>query len=455
MFVWCLALCSIPGSWGSSSSSVSLASPATAAVATLPSTESNTIAVAPSPNLVVQFASYVKHSVVKTVDGCGQLWKNHGRCNDIRQKLSVHREAVKLEWEGESGSLSTPQKVRLKTLMGGISYEEYVFLQKGKEDRSKVFNLMFLMWGAPRFLPYALMFNPDMLPSPFRDTTAVAGESMWATQSRERSTAVIQALLKIERDARVTPALAKLNIFGKKKQEASKQQLLHVIDTMATTLVSPLPPRAGAEQLLRQLHPHLYREDADFTRAEQRLCHVPKSLVEAMSGLLSGGNLGVLAALQPNFLTRGRVVGHLRKVADSDDFLLTTSTNLTSIPKRYLQEACSERFLGVVGRSTDDLRHQLDDWLVLNTPDTATEGQPPLYYNANVARLALMGYYSCWAARDAQSALRLPRLLFAPRTISTAAARSSHSRAESTSTTAVIDDVDDADSNPLRRFMKR
>jgi LETM1-like protein len=470
-FLWVAFLASVTVSNASStpavfsSSSKSLAVPSTSALlsdedgagfsmATASIHEPQSPTSASSGNVVVQLVGYVKTSIVKTVDGCGQLWRNHGRCNDIRKKIQSHRDGIKIGWEDEASTpLSQAQKERLKTLVGGISYEEYIFLQQGKDDRSKVMNLMFLMWGAPRFLPYALMFNPDMLPSPFRERAT--GESVWVTQSRERSTAVVQALLNLERDARVTPALAKLNFLGKKKQEEAKVQLLRVIDDMAHLLSSPLRPPAGAAQLLAQLKTSLYRDESDFTRAEKRLCHVPKSLVQGINGVLNGGTGGILAAVQPNFLTRGRVIGHILKVAESDDFLITNHMNLTHIPKRFLQEACSERLMGVLGLSTDELRQQLGDWLSLNTP---VEGAGA-HYNDNVARLALMGYYSCWAARGDQAALRLAPLLYQPPLHPRARGESARSSAALTSSTVPTagnkGDSEDTLSSKLKKPLQR
>jgi hypothetical protein len=371
-------------------------------------------------NVVAQLAGYVRDSVAKTADGCGQLWRNHGRCNDIRGKVAAHREKVRLAWEeegdddgdetaGGASSLTPRQKSdRLKTLVGGISYEEFVFLQRGKDDRSKVFNLLFLMWGAPRFLPYALMFNPEMLPSPFRE--ASTGDAVWTSLSRGRSAAVVRALLDLESEAhRAAPAWARFNVLSRTKPEDAKLQLLGAIARASDALGSGLRPPAGARRLLSDLRPHLYRDGSDFTRAERRLCRVPKPLVRGVNGVLNGGTGGgVLAALQPHFMTRGRVIGHIRKVAETDDFLVSNSMNLTSIPKKFLQEACSERLMGVLGLSSGELRQQLADWLALASP-SPDSGE---FYNDNVARLALMGYYSCWAARGDQSSLQLPPLLY-------------------------------------------
>jgi hypothetical protein len=130
-------------------------------------------------NPVGQLVGYVKTSVVRTVDGCQELWSNHGRCNDIRRKMKQHSDGVREQWETDAADsgVTNPMtkqeiKQRLKSVQGGITYDDYIFLQKGKEDRGKVLNMGFLMWGAPKFLPYALMFNPDMLPSPFQSVLA-------------------------------------------------------------------------------------------------------------------------------------------------------------------------------------------------------------------------------------------------------------------------------------------
>ena len=88
--------------------------------------------------------------------------------------------------------------------------------------------------------------------------------------------------------------------------------------------------------------------------------------------------------------------------------------------------------IGGPNRSEDELRSNLQDWLNLVVTQPAARLQkaasakgatnpasssseltvPSLYYNENLARLALMGYYSCVSVRDARSESVLPRLLF-------------------------------------------
>lgn len=419
-------------------------------------------------NVVLQLFGYVKTSVVRTVNGCGQMWTNHGRCNDIRKKMKVYRDAVKQSWLDNDEPVSTPERRELLQSIvtqgaGAISFEEYVFLQKGKEDRSKLFSLCFLMFGAPKFLPYALMLNPDMLPSPFQATSsnngagggdsqvaamdATTGETIWMKQSRERSRAVVECLLNIEQQAKVVPALAKFNIFGKQKQERKKQALTTLSRQMAQCFDRPSTSKLeGAQSVLAKLEPWLYQTE-EWTRGQERLVHVPAVIVKGICNVIGGpvGAGGLLSGLQPHFMTRGRLIRHLKSVEDADDFLVQSETDLTTLSKRLLLEACSARLCMGPNASKEELRQNLEDWLALTVRQPAErllqgqmqpqyalressstidgEGresdtvQDPtestdLYYNGNLARMALMGYYSCLYTRDARSASCLPRLLF-------------------------------------------
>jgi hypothetical protein len=406
----------------------------------------NDVATAGKPNPVGQLVGYVKTSVVRTVDGCQELWSNHGRCNEIRKKMSQHRALVQEQWESEavdSGVTMTKQdiKQRLKSVQGGITYDDYIFLQKGKEDRGKVLNMGFLMWGAPKFLPYAMMFNPDMLPSPFQSvipTTETSAQKL----SRERSAAVIETLLAMEKNVVVNGMFAKMNIFGGKKREEQKAQLADITSRTASLMRAPQMQAAtntavatntgaGASLVLQQLESHLYSA-TEFTKSEKRCNQVPACIAKGLGNVIGGG--GMFAAIAPSFLARGKVMGHIKKVADADEFITQSDIDLKSINKRLLKEACNERLIGGPNRSEDELRSNLQDWLNLVVtqpaarlqkaaaangagPDPASSSAsslsvPSLYYNENLARLALMGYYSCVSVRDARSASVLPRLLF-------------------------------------------
>jgi hypothetical protein len=63
------------------------------------------------------------------------------------------------------------------------------------------------------------MLYPDILPSPLAPLPDMSTkETKLQKLARERSHAVLQTLMAIENQARAIPALAKLNMFGKKGQ---------------------------------------------------------------------------------------------------------------------------------------------------------------------------------------------------------------------------------------------
>lgn len=396
------------------------------------SPSASTATASASGNPAAALVGYVVSSFTKTIDGVGELWSNHGRCNEIRKKMTAHRNMIKAAWEEEGGTLSSLQKEQLKKLQGGISFEEYVFLQKGKDDRSKVFNLLFLMWGAPKFLPYALLFNPGLMPSPFKAAPADGEESIWDAQSRQRSAIVLQTLLSLEQASKdmygTGFSLAKMNVFGKKEQARQQQQLVSLTDACGGMMQdSTVEGRAGAERVLNSLpdgwlykrRNSLVDEDSDetvtdFARGEKRLAHVPKPVVKGLVNILNGASGGFLANLQPHFLTRGRLLGHITKVEQADDFLVGAQIDLNTISKNLLREACSDRFYDNPAASEEELRQKLADWLDLTVHEPAMKIQESeaLFYNGNMARLALLAYNSLSSTRAPTSASKLPRQLY-------------------------------------------
>jgi hypothetical protein len=385
-------------------------------------------------NMIVGLFTYLKDSMVRTVQGCGQLWTNHGKCNEIRKKQSEYRNQIKTQWE-EQGlyEAESPKQIRkrLQQVHGGISYEEYRFLQKGKDDRAKVLNMAFLMWGAPRFLPYALMFNPEMLPSTFqmdKPNTKAAVETL----ARERANAIIMTLMQMERQAIIGTGgfLTSLNVFGKKKQQEKKELLETIVTETGSFFRRELPTAPAmpnASELLLQLAPHLYRTDSDFSRAEQRLCQIPSVIIHGIGRAVAGtGAPGIVDQLIPAVFKRGRLVGHIQKVTAADDFLVQAQIDLKTISKRLLREACQERLMDAgPHRSAEELRDSLSEWLQLVVEQPAasvrllaqnsaavTDGSAAVYFNGNLARLALMAYYGCAAVRDPRSSSRLPHLLY-------------------------------------------
>jgi hypothetical protein len=376
-----------------------------------------------SKNVIVTLFTYVKDSVVRTATGCGQLYTNHQRCNEIRKKQSLFRAQLKEQWE-QSGLYENYSNKQMQQLLsrhaGGISYEEYIFLQRGKEDRGKVLNMGFLMWGAPRILPYALMFNKNMLPSPF--LLEEGGESMVESLRRDRTKAILNTLLTMEKQMVAVSGNFFSNLFSSKsaahRHEVVRSVVTETSKVLRTMDCSTDSARTSVAPLWQRWESLLYRTGTDFTRGETRLCLVPPCIVQGLAQAVFGASGGILTQLTPAFLQRGRLVGHLEKVQAADEFLLQAQIDLTTIPKRLLHEACQDRLIDTGShRSTQDLRVSLSDWLHLTAPtkppsETADEVAPVVYFNGNLARLVLMAYYGCAAVRDAHSISRLPQLLY-------------------------------------------
>jgi len=351
-------------------------------------------------NSVVALAGFLKGQLVRMKDGTVECYTNHKRCNDIRSKQKAF-------------ALTNGQPRRTATT-GGITYEEYDFLQRGKNDRGKVGSLIMMSFFAPNFLPYMLMFNPGAMPSPFTVPPGNAGSSIeetkWEKISRQRTHAVLSALLDMEKSARVAPTLSKMNPFGASKTKRAMERVDNMGNIGATLLTSAdaVGPSGGAG-LLHILSDKLYKprtDDEPWTRKETQLMTVPKPIIRGLAGAISAES-GPPSSFLPNFMVRGQVVNHIQKVAEADEFLVTNNIDLRSIAGDPLMQACDIRLIGGPGRSDDELREGLKHWL-----EDVTPAEGGKQYNSNLARAALLGYNAVDGARDARSMSYLPRLMF-------------------------------------------
>lgn len=380
------------------------------------------VSAAPAPvttdskgNPVTQLVGYVKDSAIRLATGSKELWTNHGRCKEIRAKQKDYREKQKKQWELQEKNISPKEmRARLAAISGGISYDEFVFLAKGKEDRAKLMNLVFLMWGAPKFFPYAMMFYPNILPSPFSPLPDASGaETKLEKLSRQRAHEVIKALVDLEDKARTVPYIAKLNIFGKKAQERRMVATDNLGRSMSTIMNAPgAIGGTGAAMVLEKMDSLLYTSgEAPFDRSEKRLVGVPSAIIVGLMNSISGP--GILNGVMPNFMRRGNVVAHVQKISEADSFLVSENVDLESLSTARLLEACNDRLIAGCGRSDDELRKDLSDWLdlavVKPATRTASSGEE---FNGNLARVALMGYYSIEASRDPRCTSYLTRSLF-------------------------------------------
>lgn len=366
-------------------------------------------------NMVVNMFGYVKDSLVRTVDGTKEMWGNHGRCKQIRVKQREYREKLQKQWEFEEKGLTPKEmKQRLSKVNGGVTYDEFVFLIKGKADRGKLMNMMFLMWGAPRFFPYALMFYPDILPGPFAPLPDASGkESKLQKLSRERTHAVIRTLLAIETEAQAVPALAKLNIFGKKKQARQMDEMDSLGKTLSQIMTTPgaKSDDRGALVAMNTMEDALYSSNK-FTRAEERLANVPTCITNGIMAAIDGPNL--FQSFMPNFMKRGQILNQVQKLNEIDNFLVDEKVDLDNLSTARLLEACSDRMIGGPGQNDEEMREHLKNWLDLGVNQPAKRCQETgEFFNYNLAKTALMGFYCVSGARDDRSASYLSRSMYA------------------------------------------
>ena len=352
-------------------------------------------------NPVVALAGFVKDQVVRMKDGTIELYTNYKKCNDIRSKQK--------EFAVSAG------QVRREATTGGITYAEYDFLQRGKDDRTKLGSLLFMMFFAPNFLPYAIMFNPGMMPSPFKVPPRTGGameETRWEAISRQRTHAVIGAMMDMEKSARVAPAMAKMNPFGGAKTKRNMERIDQMAHTGGTLLAaSGASGLQGGAYILSLLSDKLYKASAEpFTKKETQLVSVPKPIIKGLASAIAAESPP--SGLFPNFILRGQVVNHIQKVAMADEFLFKQDIDLTTISGDLLLEACNLRLIGGPGRSDDELREGLKQWLNAVVAEPKVQTDANMQYNSNLARAALMGYNAVDGARDDRSSSYLPRLLF-------------------------------------------
>jgi len=419
-------------------------------------------------NPIAQLGNYVKDSVVRLKDGTMLLYSNHKVCNTIRSKQKEY-------------ILNNPKPVDASYQKKGLTYDEYNFLNRGKDDRGKVMNLVFMMFFSPNFLPYAFMFFPNVLPSPFQQSPPIDFDK-WETISRERAHTVMTTLLDIEQEAKGVPTKNPLNPFGGGKARKNKERMGIVYQMAGQMLLvggkkgrnQMVKDVAGSsdneEYVLKVLKSEIF-SDTELERDQTRLKFVPKAIMKGLALAIdgntvspkgtSGANRGALSGLMPNFLTRNKVISHLKTINDADTFLVNEDVNVESLSGETLLDACHARMIGTPKSTEWELRKGLSKWLDLTvkrpdalispilSPSIAMDDSPsddvsnvssnalvnefptksssllvsetnlnqsdisnPQYYNANLAKFALLCYNAVEGARDSRSASALPRFLF-------------------------------------------
>lgn len=360
-------------------------------------------------NPATQLLGYVKDSFVRMKDGSAELYTNHKKCNAIRSKQ-------KNFLANAHANMSEEEQKKLKRYSsnaGGITFEEYSFLRKGKDDRGKLANIVLCMFFAPNFLPYAFIFFPEMLPSPFVTDMNKLGISTYTkadTISRERSHSVIQTMLDLERKSHVPSMISNINPFGKGKMKRTMSQLDKLGRAGGLFLgVDQAIKVRGAELMLNVLRDEIYTSDKP-TKGLSNLGAVPKLILMGMGKVLEAPSTN---SFIPGFIIRGKVLNRLKQIKDSDDFLVAQKVDLNSLSEEILKEACNERLIGGPRRTNEEMIEGLSSWLDLTViQPTKISLETGLHYNENMGRFTLLCYNAVDGTRDERSASYLPRLMY-------------------------------------------
>jgi LETM1-like protein len=356
-------------------------------------------------NVASQLVGGIKDFFVSYSDAFKAMRMDHERCNMIRQKQNRYKAALKNEWE-ELGVDPREIRTRLSSVNGGVTFDEFLFLRKGKSDREKLISLVFYASFLPKMMPYMLMFNSgNMLPDQFPKKPISFGETKREALSRERSHSALKMLMNLDRSAHV-PGFS-LNPFGGSK----KRQQMELYKNITMAIGEALSENPGPDYVMKALERKIFQSEKP-TASELSLVGLPSVFTRGLANAISGNSNRALEGLIPNFIDRTSVLSHIKSVSISDDFLVNQEVDVASLSGSTLVEACSDRLIATLGTSEAEMQEKLTSWLryatIIPSRRTRKTGE---YYNANLARSALMCYYALDSLRHKQSAAPLPRKL--------------------------------------------
>jgi hypothetical protein len=367
---------------------------------------------APSPqveggktNVASQLVGGIKEWFVSYGNAFKQMRMDHNRCNVIRQKQNRYKSSLRQEWE-ELGIDPKEIRTRLSKVSGGITFDEFLFLRKGKGDREKLISLVFYASFLPKMMPYMLMFNAgNMLPDQFPKKQTFFGETKREALSRERCHAVLNMLMTLERRAHVQGF--SINPFGGSKQRKAMEQYQEMKDAIQSFLVQ----NQGPDSVMKILEDKIFLSEKPKGK-EIGLATMPSVFTRGLATAVSGNSNRVLNGLIPNFIDRTSLLSHIKAISQSDEFLVNQAVDLDALAGATLVEACSDRLIHTLGSTEAEMRTNLATWLryaaIIPSRRTRKTGE---HYNGNLARSALMCYFALDSVRNRQSASVLPRVL--------------------------------------------
>lgn len=356
-------------------------------------------------NIATQLVGGIKEFVASYSNAIKGMRMDHERCNMIRQKQNRYKSLLKQEWE-ELGVDSKEIRTRMSSVNGGVSFDEFLFLRKGKTDREKLISLVFYASFLPKMMPYMLMFNSDnMMPDQFPKKQTLFGETKREALSRERSHSALKMLMSIDRKSHVQGFSP--NPFGGSKKRKQMQQYKNI----SLAIGEALSDKPGPDYVMKALEEKIFMSEKPKAQALS-LAEMPSVFTRGLANAISGNPNRPLEGLIPNFIDRTSVLAHLKSVSDSDEFIVNQEVDISSLSGPSLVDACSDRLIATLGSSEAEMREKLTTWVryaaVLPSRRIRKTGE---HYNANLSRSALMCYYAMDSLKHKQSAAPLPRLL--------------------------------------------
>ncbi|KAG5188666.1 hypothetical protein JKP88DRAFT_353363 [Tribonema minus] len=316
-------------------------------------------------------ADMVKDSFRRFKAGMTGQWDSFQRCKAIRERLRAPGAAP-------------------------VTYEEFMALQRGKEDRNKLLQVGVVWVAVPEAIPFVLSFLPGVIPSTFENDADRAQRFRNFNAARVR--AALALLDTVDKEC--------LNKNEKKRVEFAQYREAAVRVMKAHT----------CEDAFGVFEAHTFALVPADTDAQQRRRARPRppTTVEGMPGPLAKGlakALGLCTPWMPAFLCRGPLREHLRKVAAGDAVLARTP--LDALRGRELREAACARALDAAHPDERELRRRLAEWLRLTGAplgvDDCDAGAERVFVpeRAKAAMLAVNVVASARAARESE----LPKLL--------------------------------------------
>ena len=218
---------------------------------------------------VMGIPSAVRGGLTRFREGTGDMWANGKAAGSIRKRIQKGGEPA--------------------------SYPELVLLRKSGEDLGKLVQAGVMCVVAPEYIPFALVFYPNALPSTFERPKG--RERRLATLGRLRTKAVLDLVIKLEEQA-------------VKPRQNKKTEQARALSEQASAVLRASGPSAALKTLPAALSPAPPPKKPGKKPPPATLKGVPDPLLKAGCTLIGAGPAPL------GFLRRAALQKHLGHLAE-------------------------------------------------------------------------------------------------------------------------------------------